>query len=181
MEELWKGLIYNNIDYSDKYLISNHGRVKNIKTGYIRNFILYKGASYYHMNILSNGKNVTIRIHRAVAQNFIPNPNNLPTVNHKDGDKLNNHVDNLEWVTYKENNIHAVIMNLIKSGEDVNKTKLTQEQVDYIKAFCIPGDSEFGCAALGRKFNVDSSTISKIVHNHSWKCYTNEYKQIINN
>lgn len=57
-------------------------------------------------------------IHRMVAEVFIPNPDNKPCVNHKDGNKHNNCVDNLEWVTYEENSQHAVKMGLIKSGKD---------------------------------------------------------------
>ena len=177
MQEEWKRLIYNDVDYGDRYLVSNFGRVKNAKTGYVRNFKLYKGNNYYHMNIIIDGKTKTIKIHRAVAQNFVPNPDLLPEVNHKDGNKLNNYADNLEWVTNKENQIHAVIYQLSKSGEQAEKTKLTQEQVDYIKTCCIPGDKIFGCAALGRRFNIDRTTVSKIIHNYSWKIYTNDYKQ----
>lgn len=56
-------------------------------------------------------------LHRAVAEAFIPNPENKPCVNHIDGNKKNNHIDNLEWVTYQENSQHAVRIGLIKSGE----------------------------------------------------------------
>lgn len=57
-------------------------------------------------------------VHRAVAEAFVPNPNNFPCVNHKDGNKHNNNADNLEWVTYRQNSQHAVQMGLIKTGEN---------------------------------------------------------------
>lgn len=56
-------------------------------------------------------------VHRAVAEAFIPNPNNLPCVNHKDGNKNNNEADNLEWVTHQQNSLHAVKGGLIKTGK----------------------------------------------------------------
>lgn len=63
-----------------------------------------------HLNI--DGKRSHHKLHRLVAQLYIPNPNNLPQVNHKDGDKTNNSPDNLEWCTAKENTIHAVKIGL---------------------------------------------------------------------
>ena len=178
MQEEWKRLIYDDVDYGDKYLVSNLGRIKNVKTGYVRNLSVYGKSKYYQFTFKVDGKIKTFKVHRAVAFAFIPNPYNLPEVNHKDGNKINNNVENLEWVTTKENQIHAVINNLSKSGELAEKTKLTQEQVDYIKTNCIPGDKDFGCAALGRIFNISPTTVSKIIHNHSWKTYTNDYKQV---
>lgn len=179
MQEEWKRLVYNEVDYGDRYLISNYGRVKNSKTGYIRNFSLCGKNQYYQFNFRVDGKNRYFKVHRAVAFAFIPNPNSLPNINHKDGNKLNNRVDNLEWVSQHENNIHAVIMRLSKSGEDSDLAKLSKEQVEYIKENCIPYDNEFGCKALAEKFNVDRTTISKIIHNYSWKEYKENYTQAI--
>lgn len=170
MQEEWKRLIYNNEDYGDFYFVSNLGRIKNTKTGYVRKNILDKKTGYYYMTITLGSDCIrkTIKIHRAVAQTFILNPNNLPEVNHKDGNKLNNNINNLEWCTHQENSIHAYKNGLTPTGEKSIFSKLTQEDIDFIRSNHNPGDSVFGSAALGRKYGVHPSTISKIVHNKSW-------------
>ena len=82
------------------------------------------------MNIKLNGKKVTIRIHRAVAQTFIPNPHNLPEVNHKDGNKQNNIADNLEWVTRSENDLHAFNNGLRKlTGAAISQKEKAKRKV----------------------------------------------------
>lgn len=65
---------------------------------------------YQNVVLCKNGNSYNKIIHRLVAQAFIPNPNNLPEVNHKDGNKANNHVDNLEWITHRENVSHGKLM-----------------------------------------------------------------------
>ena len=180
MKEEWKRLIYNDVDYGDFYFVSNIGRIKNIKTNNIMHNYSNKMNPYYKVTLSLDGVTKTIRVHRAVACTFIPNPDNLPQVNHKDGNKLNNNIDNLEWVTSKQNNIHAVINNLFKSGEETNWAKLNKEQIEYIKKNCIPFDTKFGCKELAKKFNVSHSTISKILHNISWKEYSDDYELIPN-
>ncbi len=103
-------------------------------------------------------------IHRLVAQTFIPNPNNLPEVNHIDGNKLNNHVENLEWCTSKENQKHAYREHL-----QIPKYKLSAVQVDEIRKLYVPKSKEFGTVALAKKFNVCQSTIYKIVKGMTYK------------
>ena len=97
--------------YEGRYLVSNFGRVKSLITNKILN--QYKDRYGYLRVILSlNGKQKIYLVHRLVAKAFIPNPENKLEVNHKDGNKENNHVDNLEWVTSKENVKHAYKMGL---------------------------------------------------------------------
>lgn len=74
------------------------------------------------------GPTNTYSVHRAVAEAFIPNPNNLPCVNHIDGNKENNHVSNLEWVTYQENSQHAAKTGLIQTGKDSHLYGKTGDQ-----------------------------------------------------
>lgn len=104
MEEIW-------IVYKDVYSISNYGNVKNNKTQKILKGTLTKGYKMVHLTI--NGKTKKIAVHRLVAKLFIPNPKNLPQVNHIDGIKHNSHMNNLEWCTSKENMEHAVKTGLI--------------------------------------------------------------------
>lgn len=67
-----------------------------------------KEGGYLVVNLRKNHTSRVVPVHVLVARAFIPNPDNMPTVNHKDGNKLNNNVSNLEWVSYSENNVHAL-------------------------------------------------------------------------
>ena len=109
--EIWKDLP----EYEDKYMVSNQGRVyskgrkkiltmKNNHDGYLR-IQIYAGNNTCRF----------VSTHRLVALAFIDNPENKPFINHKDGNKANNTVSNLEWVTQKENIIHAWETGLAKS------------------------------------------------------------------
>lgn len=74
---------------------------------------------YKYVVFCKNSKTKTLMVHRIIASTFIPNPTNLPVINHKDGNKLNNNPDNLEWTTFSENTQHAVnVIHTIKSGKE---------------------------------------------------------------
>lgn len=104
MEEVWKTI---NIEgFEDTYQISNKGRVHNMNTGRFPNGS-YTHDGYNKFVLQKGGKQKRFMVHRLVALHFIPNPENKETVNHKDGNKLNNNVENLEWATRSENELHS--------------------------------------------------------------------------
>ena len=112
-EVVWKRMIYHGVDLGDYYLVSNTGEIKGIKTGKIRKKnINHEGYYFVCVSLGSRENKPLIKIHRAVAETFLENPNNYPVINHKDGDKLNNHIDNLEFCTYQQNTQHAIENNL---------------------------------------------------------------------
>lgn len=110
----WKRMIYHGKDLGDFYLVSNTGEIKGVKTGKIRKKnINQEGYYFVGISLGSRSNKPIVKIHRAVAETFIGNPNNLPMINHKDGNKLNNNVENLEFCTHQYNVNHAVKMGLI--------------------------------------------------------------------
>lgn len=152
--------------------ISSKGRFRNVVTGNILKQRI-GNTGYYQVSIRPGGRNCKpycLKIHKLLAEAFIDNPDNKPHINHIDGNKTNNDLKNLEWVTHKENMQHARDMKLMKffDGEDNGKAKLSEEDVEYIRKNFIPRDKTFGMRALSRKFNVHHSTIEKICHRVIW-------------
>jgi hypothetical protein len=140
MEEIWKPVV----GYESCYEVSNLGRIKSLdrkvksKNNSISNikgkFVIYhKRGEYLSYDLSKNGIKKTISIHRLVAQAFIPNPENKPQVNHKDANKLNNNLSNLEWVTRKENSEHASLNNLMPIGEKNYHNKIKEKDVLFIR------------------------------------------------
>ena len=110
------------------------------------------------------------RVHRLVAEAFLPNKNQLTEVNHIDGNKKNNKLSNLEWSSRQANMDHARRIGLwsARKGEASSRAILTQEQVDYVRKNCRKRCPKFGQSALGRKFGVSNSCISLIVSGRNW-------------
>ena len=94
------------IDNFPNYSITKEGIITNLKTNHVKSQWLCKNG-YYYVDLQRNGLKKKIPIHRLIALHFIPNPENKRTVNHKDGDKTNNSLSNLEWATDSENIQHA--------------------------------------------------------------------------
>lgn len=119
MEE-WKDV--NIKGFENKYIVSNNGTVK-IKNGKILNSTL-DSKGYLKVSLWKNNKSTTAKVHRLVALAFIFNDDPLKNqVNHIDGNKLNNSIDNLEWVTCKENINHAYLNGLCKTGAERHNSK----------------------------------------------------------
>ena len=143
----------------DDYDITTDGEIINKHTG--RHVKGQKNGKGY-LRVSIGGK--LQFVHRLVAQKYIPNPNNLPQVNHKDGNKLNNCVDNLEWVSNKENRDHAIKNGLHIVGEKCPWAKLKKVQVDFIRRH-----PDVPTIELALLFNVTEGHIREIIRNKTWK------------
>ena len=120
---------------------------------------------YPTVGLTKNGQMQGKLVHRLLALAFIPNPENLPEVNHKDGVKTNNALDNLEWVTTQENLLHRTrVLGLDGlKGEDCPWSKLTAEQVRIIRT------SPRSARSLALEFGVSRSLASAIRRGKRWK------------
>lgn len=148
--------------------------LKNEETGNILKQDLLK-SGYYSVRVIVKDRNDKrhIIIHKAVAYTFIDNPNGYNVVNHIDGNKTNNHVENLEWCTYEHNLRHSYDTGLFNkakiSGENNHEAKLTWDDVAYIREYYIPKDRRFGQRAMARKFGVSRPSIRRVLSGDGWR------------
>lgn len=149
--------IYNN------YLVFKSGDIMSLLGHILKGFIDRSGYREVIMN------NRYERVHRMVAEAFLPNPNNLRDVNHIDGNKLNNNVENLEWASHPQNALHAWKNNLITKnvGEAHHRSKLTNKAVLDIRKQMSEGISTRKELAI--KYGVDETTIRDIIVYRTWR------------
>ena len=157
LKEEWKE--YNG------YQVSNFGKVIN-KSGKVLSTKPDKHG-YICTSITDYGGSRIKGMHRIVAIVFIPNPNNLPEVNHIDGVKSNNRVDNLEWVTKKENQQHEVRVLKQRNGEKNCKNKLKKEEVIEIYNLCKEGKLLY--KEIAKIYGVIPEQIHRIAKGVNWK------------
>lgn len=152
---------YCQIQNFPNYLIDDSGNVWSKKSNKMLAPIISKG--YVKANLYTNRKCKIMAVHRLVALTFIPNPNNLPEINHKDGDKSNNHVSNLEWCDSKHNKKHAALMglNVPKKGENHHSSKLTDNQIEEIRNLYVP--RVMTTRMLAKKYGISQQQVSGIV------------------
>ena len=158
-DEIWKPIP----DY-DGYQVSTFGRIKSFK---YKTKILKPSLRFVYLNVqlYKDGKQKHFNVHRLVALAFLPNLDNKPQVNHRDGHPMNCYVGNLEWATAKENTQHAHVTGLVPQGQDHHNAKLTNEQVVYIRN----NPDDLTGRELAEKFSVDPTTISDIQLGNLWK------------
>lgn len=177
-QEIWKDIK----THEGLYQVSNQGRVRSLdaynicrsrsgnefvrlRKGRVLKFQLHNG---YLWTVICNRKPTTISAHRAVALAFIPNPENKPEVNHKDGNKQNNNDWNLEWCTPMENTQHAIRTGLIgkkynKRGSKINET-IVREIRDKIL-----NEEYMSDRAIGEIYGLSHSGINGIRRGLTWK------------
>ena len=146
--------------YEGQYQASDDGRIRNAKTMYE---LKSRPDRNGYLDVGLNG--VRKRVHRLIADTFIIHDVSKNVVNHIDGNKQNNCVDNLEWCTSQENNQHSYDTGLHKKGQDHANSKLTREQVIEIKTL-----GRYDTAKnIGKKYNVSKFTINDIFKGRTWK------------
>lgn len=180
----WKDII----GYENEYQINQFGEIRTLKDSpKLKKYDVLKPQiskrnGYVYQMLYKNGKEKLLRVHRLVAMAFLSNPNNLPQVNHKDGNKQNNSVDNLEWCEQSDNMKHAYKNGLQIPSENqrkaiINTNKLKQKKVCQIKDGKIINTFS-GISEASRQTKISISCISrccnlkrKSTNGYEWRFY----------
>ena len=164
-KEIWK-----TIEKAKNYEISNFGRIRhrktsNVRKSYCRKLVGATGKTFWSVCIVTvniGKKQLMLKVHREVAIAFIPNPENKPTVNHIDGNRRNNKVDNLEWATYSENMQHAYNNSL----NDSTQRSLLKSDLETIYSLLEKG---YLAQDIAKLFDIPKSTITDIINGKTYK------------
>lgn len=180
MSEIWKAVP----GYEGLYEVSNCGRVRSLDRWVIGGFagkrfmkgrILKVGVASngYCMVVLTKGHAKTV--HRLVAKAFIPNPDNLPMINHKDEDKTNNCVDNLEWCSSKYNNNYGTLKERHERGNNYNRIAVDKFDL-YGNYICTYGSISQAASSVGVKYQTICACLKNPKHKHTAGGYKWRYK-----
>lgn len=151
--EIWREISGTN----GKYQVSNYGRVRS-RRKILLSTVDKKG---YERIKLSNF--FTIKVHREVAKAFIENPENKPQVNHKDGDKLNNHFENLEWATNLENSHHAIENNLWENVFAASKITNDKRKTPIIAVNIITSETLYFSSMSDAERRLNTRHINEVI------------------
>ena len=154
-----KGVIYR------ASYVTNDGR-------YIKSKIVTQSLGkngYYYVNLRSDGKTKLAYVHRIMAETYVDNPENKEQVNHINGDKEDNRIENLEWVTPKENTQHSIYHGLTPVGEKAHKSKLTLKEVISIRS------SKCSNTELAKKYGVSRAQVYRIKKGLNWSMAIAKY------
>ena len=161
-EEVWKEIK----GFEDSYLISNHGRVYSLITRKQRKIQVRKPDGYNMVSLWKNNRGVNCYVHRLVLQHFSESPED-ETVNHKDGNKSNNHISNLEWMSYADNNTHAIKNGLANHKHLKPENNVTSMKVVKLKDGAVVGTYP-SMRAAERENNMANGSVSQAIKT-GWK------------
>lgn len=134
-----------------------------IRGKYLKFHLMDEG--YLAVGVQKDKVRKTLLVHRLVAEMFLPNPEKLPEVNHKDCNKQNNCVDNLEWCTSKENKEHAKSMGITNRGSRHGMSKLNEEDIPDIRVRLEKGETQ---TSISKLYKVSRRTIGMIKTGQTW-------------
>lgn len=153
----------------DRYLIDTNGNIYDTKYNNRKICQWIDNTGYCQCNLYKNKKRYFKRVHKLVAETFIENPENLPQVNHKDGDKTNNKIDNLEWITNSENTQHGYDNNLYYFGTSKSyPVKVTTKDGRFVGVYP-------SIRNMCKELKLNRKTVSAILNG---KKVTNNYDYI---
>jgi len=165
-EELYQASTLGRIRSKDSWVNNRHFVSLKLRKGRIRQLCPDK-AGYLKVGLYKGYKGITTTVHRLVALTFLPNPENKPQVNHKNGKKWDNRVENLEWCTMAENRQHAFATGLqSQKGEKNTQAKLTLEKAVEIRERHAKGERIY---LLVKEYGVSQGCITEIINNRNWK------------
>lgn len=163
--ETWK-----DIDgFKGHYQVSNIGRVKSIK--FIKHRILSQtdNKGYFKIGFILNGKYTNIGVHRLVGLSFLDGYKDGLEINHKNGIKRDNRVENLEWVEHSVNMNHASVNNLVRKGIKTHDNKLSENEVLKIRSIYKNKKIKSTYRSLAKDFGVCYKTIGSIIKRKKWR------------